>query len=113
MNTVSIVASNAFACMKMKVYVYLYDAVLLCVACYVCISVKGIIQCVRKVTVHCTPPDFYMWGTAKSAVYHYGPRTPNELETAITALIRNSSQSDLQKVFANKTKQSFVSVPGV
>ena len=30
------------------------------------------------------------------------PRTLNELKTAITAYIRNISQADLQKVFANK-----------
>jgi hypothetical protein len=49
-----------------------------------------------------TPPDFYLWGAAKSAVYCYRPRTLNEWKTAITAYIRNISQADLQKVFANK-----------
>jgi hypothetical protein len=33
------------------------------------------------------------------------PRTLNELKTAITAFIRNISQADLQKVFANKIKR--------
>jgi hypothetical protein len=51
-----------------------------------------------------TPPDFYLWGAAKSAVYRDRPRTRNELKTAITAYIRNISQGDLQKVFANKIK---------
>jgi hypothetical protein len=51
-----------------------------------------------------TPPDFYMWGAAKSAMYHDRPRTLNELKTAITAFIRNISLADLQKVFANKIK---------
>jgi hypothetical protein len=52
-----------------------------------------------------TPPDFYLWGTAKSAVYRDRPRTLNELKTAITVFIRNISQTDLQKVFANKIKR--------
>jgi hypothetical protein len=32
-------------------------------------------------------------------------RTLNELKTAITAFVRNISQEDLQKVFANKIKR--------
>jgi hypothetical protein len=32
-----------------------------------------------------TPPDFYLWGAANSAVYRHRPRTLNELKTAITA----------------------------
>jgi hypothetical protein len=58
------------------------------------------IQCVRKVAVH-----FYACGAAKSAVYRDRPRTLNKLKTAITAFIRNISQADLQKVFANKIKR--------
>jgi hypothetical protein len=38
-------------------------------------------------------------------VYHDLPRTLNELRTAINAYIRNISQADLQKVFANKIKR--------
>jgi len=38
-------------------------------------------------------------------VYRDRPRTLNELKTAITAYIRNISQADLQKVFANKIKR--------
>jgi hypothetical protein len=49
-----------------------------------------------------TSPDFYLWGAAKPAVYRDPQRTLNELKTAITAYIRNISQADLQKVFANK-----------
>jgi hypothetical protein len=45
-----------------------------------------------------------LWYVAKSAVYHR-PRTLNELNTAITAYIRNISQADLQKVFANTIKR--------
>jgi hypothetical protein len=41
----------------------------------------------------------------KSAVYCDRPRTLNELKTAITVFIRNISQADLQKVFANKIKR--------
>jgi hypothetical protein len=52
-----------------------------------------------------TPPDFYLWGAAKSAVYRDRPRALNELKTAITAYIGNISQADLQKVFANKIKR--------
>jgi hypothetical protein len=52
-----------------------------------------------------TPPDFYLWGAANSAVYRDRPRTLNELKTAITVCIRNISQADLQKVFANKIKR--------
>jgi hypothetical protein len=42
-----------------------------------------------------TPPDIYLWGAAKSALYRNRPRTLNELRTAITAYIRNISQADL------------------
>jgi hypothetical protein len=35
-----------------------------------------------------TPPDSYLWGAAKSAVYRDLPRTPNELKTAISAFIK-------------------------
>ena len=52
-----------------------------------------------------TPPDFYLWEAAKSAVYRDRPRTLNELKTAITVYIRNISQADLQRVFANKIKR--------
>jgi hypothetical protein len=47
----------------------------------------------------------YLWAAAKSAVYRDRPRTLNELKTAITAYIRNISQADLQKGFANKIKR--------
>jgi hypothetical protein len=39
-----------------------------------------------------------------SVVYRDRPRTLNELKTAISAYIRNISQANLQKVFANKRK---------
>jgi hypothetical protein len=52
-----------------------------------------------------TPPDFYLEEAAKSAVYPDRPRTLNDLQTAITAYIRNISQADLQKVFANKSQR--------
>jgi len=54
--------------------------------------------------VDLTPPDFCLWGAAKSAVYRHRPRM-HELKTAITAYLRNISQADLQKVFANKIKR--------
>jgi hypothetical protein len=38
-------------------------------------------------------------------VYRDRPRMLNELKTAITVFIRNISQADLQKMFANKIKQ--------
>jgi hypothetical protein len=52
-----------------------------------------------------TPPDFYLWEAAKSAVSRDRQRTLNELKTAVTAFIRNISQADLQNVFANKIKR--------
>jgi hypothetical protein len=53
----------------------------------------------RRILLHQT---FICGGAAKSAVYCDRLRTINELKTAITAYIRNISQADLQKVFANK-----------
>jgi len=38
-------------------------------------------------------------------MYRDRPPTLNELKTAVTAYIRNISQADLQKVFANKIKR--------
>jgi hypothetical protein len=38
-------------------------------------------------------------------VYRDGPRTLNELKTAMTEYIRNISQADLHKMFANKIKR--------
>jgi hypothetical protein len=63
---------------------------------------------------HLTPPDSCLWGAAKSAGYRDRPRTFNELKTAVTAYIRNISQADLQKVFANKIKrvQAFIDARG-
>ena len=52
-----------------------------------------------------TPPHFHLWGAEKSAVYCDRPSTLNELITAITVYIRNISQADLQKAFANKIKR--------
>jgi hypothetical protein len=52
-----------------------------------------------------TPPDFYLWGAAKSAVYRDRPCTLKELKTVITAYMRIISQADLQKVFVNKIKR--------
>jgi len=37
-------------------------------------------------------------------VYHDRTHKLNELKTAITVYVRNISQADLQKVFANKIK---------
>jgi hypothetical protein len=56
---------------------------------------------VRRILLHQT---FVCGGAAKSAVFRDRPRTLNELRTAITVYIRNISQADLQKVFANKIK---------
>jgi hypothetical protein len=44
-------------------------------------------------------------GAANSAVYRDRPHTLNELKTVITAFIRNISQADLQKIFANRIKR--------
>jgi hypothetical protein len=51
-----------------------------------------------------TPPDFYLWGAAKSAVHHDLPHMLNDLKNAITVYLRNISHEDLQKMFPNKTK---------
>jgi hypothetical protein len=59
-----------------------------------------ILQCVRKVAVHLD-----LWGAAKSAVYRNRQRRLNDLRIAIAVFIRNISQADLQKVFANKIKR--------
>jgi hypothetical protein len=65
-----------------------------------------LVGCVfREGSPDLTPPDFCLWGAAKFAVYRDRPRTLNELKTAITAYIRNISQADLQKMFANKVKR--------
>jgi hypothetical protein len=50
-------------------------------------------------------PNFYLWGAEKYAMYRDSLYTLNELKTAITAYIRNISQSYLQKVFANQVKR--------
>jgi hypothetical protein len=55
----------------------------------------------RRILLHLT----YLWGTAKSAVHRDRPLTLSEVKTAITAFIKNISQADLQKVFANKIKR--------
>jgi hypothetical protein len=46
----------------------------------------------------------YSTRAAKSAVYCDHPCTLNDLKAAIIAYIRNISQTDLQKMFANKIK---------
>jgi hypothetical protein len=62
-------------------------------------SCRGLIQCVREVAEHLD-----LSGAAKSALYRDRPHTRNELEPAAIAFIRNISQADLQKVFANEIK---------
>ena len=57
---------------------------------------------VRSESRYATVRIFWL---SKSAVYRDRPRTRNELKTAITAYVRNISQADLQKVFANKIKR--------
>jgi hypothetical protein len=47
----------------------------------------------------------YSTRAAKSAVYRDCPCTLHDVKTAITVYVRNISQADLQKVFANKIKQ--------
>jgi hypothetical protein len=54
------------------------------------------LQCVQKCAVHLG---------SKIALYRDRPSTLNELKTAINAIIRNISQAELQKVFANKIKR--------
>jgi hypothetical protein len=47
-----------------------------------------------------------LWGTEKSTAYLERPRTLQESKTAISAFIRNISQADLHKLFANKIKRA-------
>jgi hypothetical protein len=56
----------------------------------------------RRILLHQT---FICGEPAKSAAYRDRPRTRNVLKTSITAYIRNISQADLQKMFANKIKR--------
>jgi hypothetical protein len=58
--------------------------------------------CVLKVAVHLGYGTWILLSV--SAVYRDRPRTLNELETAITAFVRNVSQADLQKLFVNEIK---------
>jgi hypothetical protein len=44
-------------------------------------------------------------GCGTKAGYRDRPRTLNELKTAVTAFVRNISQTDLQEVSANKIKR--------
>jgi hypothetical protein len=46
------------------------------------------------------PPDFYLWGAMKTAVYKDNP-----LKEAIAYFITNISDTELAKVFANKIKR--------
>jgi hypothetical protein len=58
-----------------------------------------LVQCGRKAESRCA------LRLRHSAVYRDHPLSLNGLKTAITAYIRNISQADLQKVFANKIKR--------
>jgi hypothetical protein len=51
-----------------------------------------------------TPPDFYLWGAMRSAVYKDNPHSLCDLKEAITYFIRNISHIELVQVFANKIK---------
>ena len=51
------------------------------------------------------PPVFYLWGTAKSAVYRDRPRTLDDLQAAIIAFIQSISSEQLIAVFRNKIRR--------
>jgi hypothetical protein len=55
----------------------------------------------RRILLH----QMFTCGEQQIAVYHDLPLTLNELKTVVTVFIRNISQADLQKVFANKIEQ--------
>jgi hypothetical protein len=57
---------------------------------------RYIIQCFRKVAVHLGYDTYIRFSVSKH---------PYSVKTAITEYIRNISQADLQKVFANKVKR--------
>jgi hypothetical protein len=59
---------------------------------YLCYTVRSESRCALRQQI-------------RSVVYRDRLRTLNELKTAITAFIRNISQADLQKVFANQIKR--------
>jgi hypothetical protein len=88
-----ILFNNYLSNLSNLIVVYLVHISTIMSLFYVIIRVIHYIQGVRKFAVH------------YAAVYHDHPRTLNELKTVITAYIRNISQADLQKVFANKIKR--------
>ena len=51
------------------------------------------------------PPDFYLWGAAKSAVYRDRSLTLDDLQAAIIAFIQNISSEQLIAVFGNKIRR--------
>jgi hypothetical protein len=54
---------------------------------------------------HLTPPDYYLWGEMKGAVYKDNPHTHLELWEAITNVIRSIPPIELLSVFANKIRR--------
>ena len=52
------------------------------------------------------PPDFYLLGAAKSAVYRDRPCTLDDLQAAITAFIQSISSEQLIAVFKKKYEGS-------
>ena len=52
-----------------------------------------------------SPPDYFLWGAAKSAVYRNNPKTIGELKTEITNYVHSITRETLVKVFANKCRR--------
>ena len=73
----------------------------------------------RRVAPPCSPylnpPDFYLWGAAKSAVYRDCPCTLDDLQAVITAFIQSISSEQLIAVFRNKIRkvQACIDAKGV
>ena len=51
-----------------------------------------------------SPPDYFLWGAAKSAVYRNNKKTIGELKTEITNYVHSITRETLEKMFANKCR---------
>ena len=60
----------------------------------------------RPYKVHdLTPPDFYLWGKLKGAVYANNPHTIEQLKDNIRETIHNIPREELERVFANMRRR--------
>ena len=52
-----------------------------------------------------SPPDFYLWGSAKNSVFKENPKTLEDLQTAIRNHITSIQPQTLQNVFRNMCRR--------